>query len=193
MEELTLDEEPELDGKPHPPLSEEDVQEAVRVFEVLQRGEEPSDGVIAAIISIGKAAYIAAIPLLEQFVQSPDPDIRAAALQALVLDFHLAEHCRTAWKMLNDEHCEPRSVAASCIGFGYRATRNLVVIRRLASLLRNTKQRWVVRVSAYNSILDVVGYHPLHPKRRVSVKKLDSDIDWELVAKAERGEFPEKP
>ena len=185
--------EPILDGRPHLPVSAESVREAARVYEALSRGEQWEQGVFSAIALLGNASYTRATPILEGYLTSEDPEVRAWALQALVLDFHLPEHCETAWKMLDEEHHEPKRIAAGCLGFCYMSTKEPAVLVRLAPLVRDTKQHWLVRVEAYAALLSVLGCPYGHPMRPARARMVDfeTEVDWALIGRVESGRVPD--
>ena len=185
---------PILNGIPRPPLSEEDIDRSKVVFDIVQRGEKWPEGILTAIVLIAKGSLLQAVPMMEEFVKNPDPDIRAAALQALILNYHLPEHCQTAWSMLDDEDPEPRRIAASCVGFCYIATKDLEVLQRLAFIVASEHEEWIVRESAYDAIFDVLNCPYLHPKRPRS-RGIDfaTQVDWDMIAQIQQGEVPETP
>ncbi len=186
---------PILNGIPRPPLSQEDIDRSKVVFDFVQRGEKWPDGILTAITLIAKGSSLQAVPMMEEFAKSPDPDIRAAALQALILVYHLPEHCQTAWSMLDDEDPGPRSVAAMCVGFCYIATKDVEVMQRLASIVATEDEEWIVRQSAYRSIFDVLNCPYRHPKRPPSGRQMnfEAEVDWEIIAQIQRGEVPRIP
>ena len=186
---------PVLSGRPHPPTSEQKVIEAREVYELLRHEEVPEKGMQWAIAVLGNAAFTPAIPLIEHALRDENPYVRALALQTLTLDFHLPEHCQTAWSMLNDEHYEPRRIAAGSLGFCYWATRDITVLKPLIDLVRRDDEDWLVRQTAYNSIFDLLGYPILHPKRPPTNRQLDfaAEVDWSLLNSLERGELPPVP
>lgn len=184
-----------LTGQPHPPISEKSVREAEQWYAALQRGELPRTRFVTAMITIGKAAYTPAIPLLEDLLDDPDEGVRRYALQALVLDFHLPRHCETAWRMLEEEtESEVRSMAAACLGFCYTATRDLPVLQWMADIVADDEDDESVRVLACDAIFDILGYPYLHPKRPgIGRADFRAAVDWELIAQIKRGAVPPTP
>jgi hypothetical protein len=190
-----------LTGEPHPPLSDQVLNEARILMARVAAGEPLGKSIEGAISIFGNAALTAAVPWIEGMLRHEDHYIRAMALQSLVLDFHLPRHCATAQQLLVADDPDVQRIAASCLGFCHAGTRNLAVLTALAGLLRDETEDRSVRETAYEAILSVVGYshgHPIRPKRTkrsefgFRVINLASEVDWDLIDRIERGD-PPKP
>lgn len=180
-----------LNGFARPALSQEDIDQAKQVFDIIKGGEEWSRSLPVAIVLIAKGSLPEAIPMIENFVKNRNPDVRAEALQALILVYHLPEHCRTAWAMLEDKDIEPRRIATSCIGFCFSGSKDINVLQRLAIIVKNEDENQSVRETAYNSILDVLNCPYLHPKRlALRVGDFIESVDWDMIDTIQQGKTP---
>lgn len=142
---------------------------------------------IAHIISLfGSNIFKEAKREIERYIDDKDEIIRYNVLTTLILDFGLREHYKTARRLLlNDPDAEVRGLSATCIGSLKRETKDKEALSILLNTLKNKKEHWLVRSSAYSAILDILGI-PRRQQPGALGDDFEDYIDWNLIKTVEK-------
>ena len=149
-------------------------------------GRIPEEAVYALIHDFGEAACMEAKPDVEALLTHPDPELRYIALNVLTLHWMCSEHRRTCEEFaLEDADSENRGMGVAGLGALLRGTRDPEALALLLRIFRNEGEEWLVRDSAYCSILYVLG-RPAS-EQPPATRRLDHtrDVDWDRIREAE--------
>jgi hypothetical protein len=153
-----------------------------------QEGNLEYKALYSAIHTFGEGDFREAEPLIEQFLEHEDPDLRNIALNVLGIHWVSKKHRKVFESFLfnEKEDDENRGMAAACLGVICRGSKDKAALRVLLSFFNDDDVDWFVRDHAYDAILDVWGVP--YQVRPSAAKKLDyeKDVDWRLIREIEK-------
>jgi len=154
----------------------------IKLLKEYREGKITDDEISKFITFFGEEQILNARDIIEKFLISKNPINRYNALSTLVFEFRIRDHYKISIKfLLKDEDDLNRGLGASCLGSIYRGTKNKDILNLLMGVFEDKNEDWVVRDSAYASILDVIGIP--WKKQPPATKKLKKrDIDWNLIS-----------
>lgn len=143
----------------------------------------PPGALYSTIHDLGREQVMEAVPDIERFLTSDDPQLRYVALEVLTLHFKLQQHWETARRFLEqDEDSDCRRMGASALGILRKNTRDTDTLRILAPVVRNAAENLFVRQTAYRAMRSVIQYNPREPLGKPSAEfNFPQDVDWALV------------
>lgn len=158
-------------------------KELVLQLQDLQQGKIPAREIYHTIHEFGRMGFLEARPVVERFLTSEDPQLRAIALEVLVRHWRLAEHWDTARRFLEqdpDEDCRMRG--ASMLETLKRNTQDRRTLAVLARVVRNEHERPIVREAAYAAMRGILHYDP-REQFQLAAKGIDlaRGVDWQMV------------
>ena len=157
-------------------------EETKELLRKLKKKEIEAEKIPEVIRIFGRTHFKEGIKEIEKYVNSEDEVVRYSALSALILDFHLKEHYKTARRLLfEDDDEDVRGMAAACLGNLMWNTEDKKTLQVLLNIFENETEHWLVRDSAYSAVLNVLGIHwKYHPS---SAKHLNynTGVDWNLI------------
>jgi hypothetical protein len=143
---------------------------------------EDSYELCRALIQIGKRHLLEFRSDVDRHLESSDPEVRGAAIQAAAFHWRLPEYRPIAQRMADSED-DPltRSYALTAWSSYYASSKDKDVMGRLRDLLYDRLLPWEVRDSAYRGLMVVAGVD----RRRFPVKRpfpdFDRKVDWSLI------------
>lgn len=157
--------------------------ELLRRLEAIRRGTLPKREIYRTIQVFGEMDFQEARPEVERFLQSEEPELRFVALKVLTRYWRLPQHWQTARDVLEhdpDEECRFR--AASDLGSLKMNTKDKETLSVLAQVVRNEREKPVVREAAYTAMKAILHYDP-REQLHLAAHNLDleKDVDWKLV------------
>lgn len=158
-------------------------KELLRLLTAIREATMSHREIYHAIQTFGEMNFQEARPEVEMFLKSEDAELRFVALKVLTSYWRLEEHWTTACDVLEhdpDEDCRFR--AASALGALKRNTQDSSTLSVLAQVVRNKREKRVVREAAYAAMKEVLQFEPLEQfKMATHGLDLEKDVDWNMV------------
>jgi hypothetical protein len=134
------------------------------------------------IHELGHTHHVQAVPAIERYLDSPEFGLRQIALNVLVHHWGLKDYGPACEKFLiADPHPDVRSMAALCLGTMYSQIPNKRILKLLALKLKDRKEEWTVRQTAYESILRILNYPLTEMPPSTREINFDTDVNWKLI------------
>lgn len=171
----------------HKMSADERLEKLQSLLKDIEEGNIEYKALYSAIHTFGEARFYEAEPLVEQFLKHEDPDLRNIALNVLGVHWDSQKHRKVFESFLFDEEEaeENRAMAASCLGYITRGTKDKAALRILLSFFRDEEVDEFIRDRSYHGILDIWGI-PFKDQPS-SAKELDyeRDVDWKMIHEIE--------
>jgi hypothetical protein len=134
------------------------------------------------IHELGHTHYVQAEPLIEKYLSSPESQLRSIALNVLVHHWGLKDYGPVCEKFLfDDPHLDVRSMGAMCLGTMYKHVPNKRILKMLASKVKDSEEEWMVRQTAYRSILRILNYPLSEMPPTTREMDFDTEVNWTLI------------
>jgi len=146
----------------------------------LRAGTIEAEDIPAVLRCFADAFAVEAEADIEELVVHDAPEVRAAAVEVLVMHWRIAEYRPLCEYLLRyDEDSGVRSAAARGLGVLLSQTRDKTALRQLLEAARDPQEARRVRQATYLAALDVIGAAPVRQHGgRFSLRR---DVDWRLV------------
>lgn len=158
-----------------------------RLLKDIEEGNIEYNALYSTIHTFGEARFYEAEPLVEQFLKHEDPNLRNIALNVLGIHWDSRKHGKVFESFLFDEKEdeENRAMAASCLGYITRGTKDKAALRILLSFFKDEEVDEFIRDRSYHGILNIWGIS--FKDRPSSAKELnyERDVDWKMIHEIE--------
>ncbi len=156
--------------------------ELQRQLQKLEAGTLTESEAYSTLHELGRAHLVEARPVVERYLHNDDPELRKIALEVLTRHWRLQDHWQTARQFLeHDPDIECRMMGAAALDVLKRNTRDRATLEVLARVVRDERERPLVREAAYAAMQAVLHYEP---KQQLTMASRGVDlnaIDWTVV------------
>ncbi len=160
-----------------------DKEEFLHLLEEVRHNRLEGRALYHAIHEFGRTSFLQARNVVEGFLTSTDPQLRAIALEVLVNHWRLPEFENTARNFLeHDPDRECRMKGASALEVLKRDTKDRQTLSVLARVIQKSQEALIVREAAYAAMLGIIHYNH-HEQFHLASKGIKSleEIDWKMV------------
>lgn len=163
--------------------------ESEKQREGLRRDILTTSEIDSALCHFGERGYLEARPDVERLLTSHDPNLRARALEVLILHWGLSEYKKTAFQFLVDPDPDCRKQGMRCLNPNGNVLDDLPVLQAYARIAANPAEIAGVRLSAYGELLMATD-SALDDDRWQDIEAVLEDggkleqapwIDWKLI------------
>ncbi len=163
-----------------------------KLLEELKKNKLSTSQVTGLITLFGQEQFKEARKEVERYLDSTNALERYSALSTLVYEWGIQDIRRKIEKMSIDDHDEDvRGNAVSCLGSLLRGSNDKKALRLLLKVLKDKEEHWMVRSSAYSSILDIIGV-PRQEQPGALGSDYEKYVDWKLIKSIEREAIKKK-